>query len=277
MITDEASADLAEALRLAALDTVDGAFDYERGEDLDKPGLGVRRRTRVVLTDHSGGEHRLYLKRYGRAALADRLRLLWSRGLGRSPADVECESIRAVRRAGVRTMMPVAQGQERSLLSTGRSYLVVTEVPGDALERCAESHLSSGDEARGADLASALAELVGALHSAGLVHRDLYASHVFLEETGETPRLWLIDLARVFRPRIRRRRWRVKDLSQLRFSMPSDWCERHWDAFLKGYLAAARWGVELPTLRRAVERKSASIARRQQRRAARNAPGDKRQ
>jgi len=235
----------------------------------------VRRRTRVVLTDRAGSEHRLYLKRYGRAALADRLRFLWSRGLRRSPASVECESIRAVRRAGVPTMMPVARGQERGLLSVGRSYLVVTEIPGDALERCAESYLSCGGEARGAELAIALATLVGTLHSAGLVHRDLYASHVFLEETDDTPRLWLIDLARVFRPWIRRRRWRVKDLSQLRFSMPSDWCERHWDAFLEGYLAATRWGLDLPTLRRAVERKSASIARRQQRRTARNAPGDK--
>ena len=68
------------------------------------------------------------------------------------------------------------------------------------------------------------------------MHRDLYTSHVFLDETPAGAELYLIDLARVFAPRWRRFRWRVKDLAQVKYSMPDRWVREHWDDFLAAYL-----------------------------------------
>ena len=146
-----------------------------------------------------------------------------------------------------------------------RSYLVVAAVAGEALERCFDDFLArnADNEAALAAFNAALIQLVARLHSAGLVHRDLYASHVFLEDTPTGPKLYLIDLARVFKPRWRRFRWRVKDLAQLKYSMPSKWAEHHWREFLEMYLARIggwprRWA-------RAIDRKVAAMRRRRRR------------
>ena len=71
-------------------------------------------------------------------------------------------------------------------------------------------------------LSMALAALVRDLHGRGLIHRDLYLSHIFLEVENKTsPKLCLIDLQRMLRPRVRWRRWVVKDLAALHYSIPA--------------------------------------------------------
>jgi len=264
------SADLAGALGEAHLDCVEGAFAWQGGTDLDKPGLGVRRRTRLFLTDAAGREHGLYLKRYGREPLGQRIRRLVTYGR-RSPARVESDNIRAAGEAGVPTMRAVAWGEQMGLLSARRSYLIVTAVPGDALERCAGAYLAGG-AGRGAALAETLADLVRTFHQAGWVHRDLYASHVFLHEAPDGAELYLIDLARMFAPRRRRFRWRVKDLAQLKYSMPPDWVAEHWPAFWTRYVAGST-SAQAETCARAVDRKVDRMRRRDARRAARRAEG----
>ena len=80
--------------------------------------------------------------------------------------------------------------------------------------------------------------------------------------------LYLIDLARMFRPRWRTFRWRVKDLAQLHYSLPVNWRGRWWETLLKAYLGEdAPGGLE--RWRGAVENKSNWIARRAARHAAR--------
>ncbi len=262
---------LGEALAAAGLDSVDGAFAYAGGEELDKPSLRARRRTRIELTGRDGAHHIVYLKRYGRPPLPGRLRLWWTYGFGAGPAGAEAANIREARQAGVDTMEVLAFGEDRGLLGAGRGYLVVSAVPGSALERCADEFLASAHDA-GAKLAGQLASTVARFHQAGFVHRDLYASHIFLDTSAGAPRLWLIDLARVFRPRWRRFRWRVKDLAQLKFSMPPRWVEQHWGAFLAAYLRDAGGG-EPARYNRAIVRKAARIARRHARKADRAGGG----
>jgi len=230
------SPDAAELLAGAGLDTLEGAFACRAGDDLDKPGLGARRRTRIELTGPDGEPHRLYLKRYGPLRFADRLRRLVKFGPA-SPAAAEFANIVAAATAGVPTMRALAWGQETDipLLYARRSYLVVSAVPGDAIERCGQEFLAGRPDASG-QLTAKLAELVAALHSAGYVHRDLYASHVFLHESAGEVSLYLIDLARMFAPCCRRFRWRVKDLAQLKYSMPPAWVDACWDQFLDAYL-----------------------------------------
>jgi tRNA A-37 threonylcarbamoyl transferase component Bud32 len=113
---------------------------------------------------------------------------------------------------------------------------------------------------------------VRTLHDAGCVHRDLYASPVFLDDSQGRADLYLIDLARMFVPRWRRFRWYVKDLAQLKYSMPAAWVADFWQPFLAEYLAGVgprgREGVDL-----AVGRKVASMRRRAERRQQRGEAG----
>jgi len=247
---------LLDALRREGLDSVAGAFAFRGGQELAKPGLGHRSRVRFEITDGTGRVHRLYMKRYDRPPLRRRVAQLLACGLAPSPAHVEYANIRAARQAGIPTMREVVCGAE-----AGRSFLIVTAVPGDALERCLGDFLHRGGDARAGELTCRLAELVRRFHRAGFVHRDLYASHVFLDESSGGVQLYLIDLARMFRPRWRVFRWRVKDLAQLKYSMPPQWVERYWQRFMDAYLG------EDPSARRlryeaAIEAKVASMRRR---------------
>ena len=262
--------ELLEALRQLGLDTVAGAFAFSGGSDLVKGGLGGRRRTYLEVTDRRGCVHRLYLKRYGREGWFARLRRWFAYGPNFSAAEVEWRNIRAARAAGLPAMQGVIRGQEGEWTGGGRSYIVVTAVPGDALSRCGEDFLHRRRDEGGAVLAARLAELVAALHVAGYVHRDLYASHIFLDDRGGGVQLHLIDLARMFAPRGRMFRWRVKDLAQIKSSMPGEWAERYWGGFLAAYLARCGGG-EVHRYNRAVGRKAARILRQRLRRQARAA------
>lgn len=272
MSSVQGDADLARALAEAGLDSVEGAFAWQGGADLDKPGLGVRRRTRLALTDATGCQHELYLKRYGRQSLGQRVRHLLTYGR-RSPGRTEFDNVRAAAGAGVTAMCAVACGDRMGLLTARRSFVIVTAVPGDAVERCGEAFLAGGAGC-GGELADKLADLVSTLHAAGWVHRDLYAAHVFLHEGPGGAELFLIDLARMFAPRWRRFRWRVKDLAQLKYSMPPSWVAEHWDAFLRRYLSDAPAG-RARRYARAVDRKVLEMHRRDDRRQKRLAGDDR--
>jgi tRNA A-37 threonylcarbamoyl transferase component Bud32 len=216
----------------------------------------------------------VYLKRYGVERWGDRLRRWWVDGPGASPAAVEARNIRAAEAAGIGTMEALSFGHEFADLAgvvplgAARSYIVVTEVPGEALSRCGAAFLARCAEKEATDLTGELVELARRLHGAGYVHRDLYSSHIFLHERGGEVGLYLIDLARMFRPRWRKARWRVKDLAQLKFSMPGVWVDGWWDSFGDGYFAGmparrrARW-------ERAIDRKVSAMERQQRRRARR--------
>jgi len=262
-VLPEAAAEQADLLKGLGLDTLEGAFAFARGEELSKDRLGTRRRTRLRLGDGSGSRVQWYLKRYGPDAWPRRLaRRLTGRGRA-GPAERELEAIRCLCAAGVPTARSLAAGQESDLLGVRRSYIVLDAVPGDALERCFADCLARWDAAEVQRFNAALVELVRGLHAAGWVHRDLYASHVFLDEAPDGPRLRLIDLARCFAPRWRRFRWRVKDLAQLGYSMPPAWVEQYWDEFLTGYLAG---GGQQGRWERAIGRKVATMRRRHRRR-----------
>lgn len=258
---------LAAAVAREGLDTVAGSFAWSGGSDLDKPGLGDRRRTKFELTDAAGEPHTLYLKRYGPDGWAAGVRR-WVTDGRKSPGRVEAENIQMAAEAGLTSMAVVAWGEEPFVLRSGRSYVVVTAVAGDALERCFEAWLAAAADEAVRRITAELADLVARLHRAGLVHRDLYASHIFLDVSGEGPLLSLIDLARAFRPRCRRFRWRVKDLAALKYSMPPAWVDGWWPAFLEEYAVRCGPAVDPRQFRNAVERKASWMRRRHHRKAA---------
>ena len=272
MIAGDVPEALLAAVRRAGLDSVDGAFAYEGGADLSKPGLGHRRRTRIELVDDRGAAHVLYLKRYGPQRLGEALRRWWTHGRRMSPARVEFLNIRAAHLADVPTMQAVACGEDRCPLGACRSYVIVSAVPGEAMERCFEAYLATRDAAAVAELTARLAAVVRRLHQAGYVHRDLYASHVFLDESAGRAELYLIDLARMFRPRVMKRRWFVKDLAQLRYSMPAAWADAHWQRLLADYLGGVS-DRRRRTWDELIGRKVESMRRRDDRRRRRSKEG----
>jgi heptose I phosphotransferase len=267
---DRTTQSLLDAVRAAGLDSLAGAFAW-RGEDLNKPGLGVRKRTRVALRDADGGEHVLYLKRYGvpgKATLRgvrDAAGRWLAHGRRCSVAGAEKANIEAAAAAGVPTMRVVAWGQMPCPIGAAASYLLVTAVPGDALERCAETWLAAGGADRGEALAAALARLARRLHDSGYVHRDFYSSHVFLDDRDGRPELYLIDLARAIRPPLRRLRWLVKDVAQLKHSMPAAWTAAHWPMFVRHYLVGVSEGG-MARFNRKVDGKVAAMRRKAERR-----------
>jgi tRNA A-37 threonylcarbamoyl transferase component Bud32 len=272
LLTEQDDASLVEAIRQAGLDRLDGAFAFAGGTDLDKPGLGARRRTRLHLADSLGHEHLLYLKRYSRLDARGRLLAVCSAGRAGSQAWREMRNIQAVRAAGVATMQVLAWAQRGD-----RSYILVTAVPGEAIERCGNAFFARYGQNMGIcdSFTWELASLAARLHQAGLFHRDLYASHVFLDFRQDVCRLFLIDLARVIRPRLRHFRWRVKDLAQLKYSMPERWKRQYWDAFLDRYCHQCHRS-DMESVARAIDAKVRRISRHEMRRRARRIRGPKR-
>jgi len=256
------AAELAELLRRQGLSGLDAVFAYSGGKDLDKPNLRQRRRTRLELADGQGRTRVAFLKRYPPQSWRQMLRRWMESGRLGSPARIERDNALAVARAGVPTMQVLDWGEE-GCCGRGRSYLAVSAVPGEALERCGEDFWKAvlADPKERDALTARLAELARSLHAAGLAHRDFYAAHLFVHRGAGGLDLHLIDLARVFRPRWRRFRWCVKDLAQLYYSMPQDWIAQCWAEFLRRYLQQdgqrdqGRW-------RRAIERKALSMRKR---------------
>lgn len=265
------SPSLLEAFRREGLDTVAGAFAYAGGHDMTRPGLGHRHWVRLRIDD-AGGPRDFYMKRYLREPLSWRLRRLLTYGPGKSPAGVEFENIRGANAAGLKTISQAIFGEERVGGRVERCYVIVSAVPGAALEQCGAGLIEriGGDQAALAAFTAKLADLARRLHQAGWVHRDFYSSHIFLDDSGGGE-LYLIDLARMFQPR-RQFRWRVKDLAQLKYSMPPAWVRDCWGDFLHQYAGESELAAKYA---RAIDAKAARIGRHdvklQARRAAREA------
>jgi hypothetical protein len=103
-------------------------------------------------------------------------------------------------------------------------------------------HITRGRDRRLDRLVCEVAEVARRFHWAGYNHRDLYAGHFFVREpTAGQFYVRLIDLQRVQLRRRFRRRWLVKDLAQLAWSLPADrlGCRRRL-AFMRHYLGVAK-------------------------------------
>ena len=230
------------ALKKLGLDTLDGAFGFSDGEDLVKPGLGHRKRTRFTVTDESGQTQRLYIKRYQPEGLLARFKRWATYGRRMSPAAIEFDNIQAAHAADVPTMHALIASEQWVALGAAVSYIIVTEVPGEKLESIISDFLD--DNAANAPEAIeaftlSLADAVSKFHATGYVHRDLYCCHLFADRHSGQFKFYLIDLARAFRPKWRSTRWLVKDLAQLKFSMPTArWSDQYWDQFMRRYLGS---------------------------------------
>lgn len=202
------------------LTSLDALFAIRDGQHLSKPGLAPwRERLRMELADQSGARV-LYLKRFIDPPASARRD---ARGCGaRSVAGVEWKWLHELAAIGVSTARPVAFGEEFRGSRERRSAVLMAAAPGVSLERRVTSAMGHDERER---LLVITARLVGRLHGAGIVHRDLYLSHLLWdanERLADGGTLTLIDLQRVCRPAWRLRRWVIKDLAALSYSTPAE-------------------------------------------------------
>ncbi len=229
---------------------------------LHKRGLATWRERVVLTLDSAEGQQRFYLKRYSHPPFKQQLNRLLAGYT--STAEIECHWLQKVTRLGIQVPVLIAFGTHRAGLREVNSLLLTAEIPGESLEKwlprqLKEHHLDGATKRR---LSQRLADLVARLHQAGLVHRDLYLSHIFVDRCRNGHcELCLLDLQRVIKPRWRLRRWVVKDLAALNYATPppaaSQMDRVRW---LKSYLGTNKLSANDRALIRAVVRKTNRIA-----------------
>lgn len=227
---------------------------------LDKPGLpSWRERIRLTLHDPNGHPRIYFLKRFRNITSAAERERRRCCPPARTQAGVEWHWLHELNRAGVPCAAPVALAEDVGPAGERASALLTAAVPGESLERLAQRSVPLPRTTIQRLLVDT-AHLVARLHRAGLVHRDLYLSHLFADLSDPLrPQLCLIDLQRVIRPRWLRTLWLVKDLAALHYSTPAPLVTAsdrlHW---LKQY-----WGVpKLDRMQRRIVRRIVARARR---------------
>lgn len=110
---------------------------------------------------------------------------------------------------------------------------------------------------------AALGALVGRMHAAGVIHRDLHCGNVLILDGPDGPQPVLMDLHRVRRRRRLSRRARARNLAQIFYDRHdfTTRCDRL--RFLKAYLAAGGGGGTLRGWQLLVEHFAAGHTRRQ--------------
>jgi hypothetical protein len=236
-------------------------------EPLVKPGLGGRERWRWRLAN---ARLVLFVKRYLRTPLRQQVDRILRQTLRHSRAWWEYHQSGELNRRYVSTVRAVGVAEEMRSIFERRSAVLFERVPGDALDRLWLKLEAEGSRLVRAPLRQGLirclARFTSAFHQTGMCHRDLYLCHIFADldpESGRKPRFTLIDLARVHRPRWRRLRWIIKDLSQLDSSACQVGASRADRLrFLVAYLGLQPGAPRTRDYARRVVRKSAKILRR---------------
>lgn len=240
---------------------------------LSKPGLGGRQRWRWELTDRDSPgptDPVVYVKRYARTPFREQWDRMRRQCLRHSRAYWEFTQSRRLAESHINVPGPVGFVEQMHGAVEHRSAVLLERVPGDALDRVwtglreRDAPITRGIARH--DLVVRLARFVAAFHGTGFCHRDLYLCHVFVDLDSHAirpPTFTLIDLARTHRPRWRRARWIIKDLSQLDASARQIGATRsdRW-RFLLTYLNLQRRAPRARWYARRVIRKSDWILRR---------------
>ena len=235
-------------------------------EPLSKPGLGGRRRYRWTGRTPDG-PRQLYVKCYSRPGLRAQLDRIRRQHARHSRAWWEYQCAIELSQVAIRVARPVAYVEEMRGRAERRSALVLEAAPGDAFDRTwqrlleVRSPLTRGRLRQ--DLVMRLGRFVAAFHSTGWCHRDLYLCHVFMDVSPDgtsAPRFTLIDLGRAHRPKLRRLRWIIKDLSQLDSSARQAGLSRTDRLrFLLAYLGLQRGSRRVRWYARCIVRKADKI------------------
>jgi tRNA A-37 threonylcarbamoyl transferase component Bud32 len=194
--------------------------------------------SRTVYRGALGGRV-LYVKHYHPRSALRRL----ARRLGLSAAKREMRFMQYLASRGVATA-PVLAAMWEPRLEWLATAAVEPSQPADAwhAQRLREGAAGAAAVRRAT---VALARLVGRMHAAGVIHRDLHCGNVLIRQGAEGPEAVLMDLHRAARRGRLSRRARAANLAQL-FHDRRDFTTRTDRLrFLKSYLSAAGTGGSL--------------------------------
>ncbi len=135
-------------------------------------------------------------------------------------AENEWRAIHRLTSLGIETMTAVAYTNDGLNPAATRSCIVTRELVNTiSLEDLCKHDLTPGLKHK---LVKKLAVIAGKLHDHGINHRDFYICHFLLDTTTieqDNPVVYLIDLHRAQIRRQTPRRWRVKDIGGLFYSI----------------------------------------------------------
>lgn len=161
-------------------------------------------------------------------------------------AKQEMLAIERLQAVAVDTMTCVAFGERGSNPAALHSFIITDELaPTISLEDfCMDWPKQPPQPALKRALIARVAQMVGAMHQAGLNHRDCYICHFLLHTdkpvAADDFKLSVIDLHRAQIRPVVPRRWRDKDLSALYYSaLDIGLTQRDKLRFLHGYFRAA--------------------------------------
>ncbi len=246
-------------LQATGLDTLEAVMNTTEGHLLRR--LPSRENWRLNLMDEAGVVRGAFLKKHRSRSLWTWMRARLGRGPGQSAGAVEAHNMHELRRQGIPNMTLIAFGEQ--LHPDGRlfSFLLTEELAGfSPLDSFLPERFPARTDAHFAALRRLVlhvADLTRRFHRLGYNHRDLYACHYFIRETAPGRfDVNLIDLQRVQRRRWNRRRWIVKDLAQLGYSMPRRKIGCRWRmTFFKQYLGVRKLRPRDKRLLRSILRK----------------------
>lgn len=210
--------------------------------------LRDRENWRLELPGRDGRRIAVHLKKHRVRTVGTWLRARLRVAPARSAAEWEARNAALLARDGIDVMRVVAYGWKADRSGSVESFVMTEElehyceIP-DLLRRrfrSAASHSSRRDDLGG--LIRTLADFAGRFHAAGYNHRDFYCGHFFVREPAPGRfEIRLIDLQRVQHRHHWRRRWIVKDLAQLAWSLPGGQisCSQRM-GFMRRYLGVAK-------------------------------------
>jgi len=209
-----------DAFEKTGLTSIDAVFSFSGGKNLLKSNLApYRSRLRFEI---DSPKTTLFLKRYYKPPVLIQFQnRLWAQrrtscGLyDIGPANELAE-------AGINTPKIISYGEQWEGAFEKRSFIITEKIPdAESLERQLPKYFSKPITAKKLkqrrDFARQLADFIRNFHKTGYCHRDLYFSHIFYGKDGK---FYLIDLARMFKPRIFRQRYLIKDIAQVYYSAP---------------------------------------------------------
>jgi len=194
------------AFSKSGLTSIKEVFSFDAAKNLTKSNL-ARFRSRLQFEIDSPqlpSSTTVFMKRYDRPPVFVQIRNWLSHHNRRSNALREFEAAKKLTAAGINTPKVVSYGEQWSTMFEERSFIITEKITTENLKLRRNFIIQS-------------AAFIRKFHETNYRHRDLYFSHIFYSDTGE---FYLIDLARVFRPIILRRRFQIKDIAQLYYSAP---------------------------------------------------------
>jgi heptose I phosphotransferase len=204
------------------------------------------------LKSKENGPVRVYLKRHW----------LDKEGSSSKPyqeAISEWDNINELASQGINVPEALAVGWGQ-IKNHATAFVMMKEVPGVQADHFIEKNFKGPSDPELKNFIKQLAVFAAQFHQLGYNHRDFYLCHTFVKKEADSYLFHLIDLQRVQKRKLLRRRWIVKDLAQLNYSALNLVCSEYRELFFDVYLqetGAAR------KLLRAVDKKTETMVKRE--------------